>query len=212
MDNQKVLAQVLKSLSDRWDMTVSEVAEKLNKMSEDEVKNVVEMTKLFEKGGKLNYLLCLKKGGIADCGCGAKVVKDEQPAEKLRAKGRAKAYTGNIRPDFIGNEGAWNRRNGAWVMNVFDGNDLHQNVVTIGEYGTPRRAVRIIRNYNLPEKSDTLYQDATGVVSGRNPSAWKKLFGEVHSEKYMNRMDNILRGYEPMYTSEREVRANKNKK
>lgn len=73
MDNQKVLAQVLKNLSDRWEMTVSEVAEKLNKMSEDEVKNVLEMTKLFEKGGKLNYLLCLKNGGVADCGCGKKL-------------------------------------------------------------------------------------------------------------------------------------------
>lgn len=77
MDNEKVLAQVIKNLSDRWDMTVSEVAEKLNKMSEDEIKNVVEMTKLFEKGGKLNYLLCLKKGGVADCGCGKKLKVQE---------------------------------------------------------------------------------------------------------------------------------------
>jgi hypothetical protein len=61
-------------------MTVSEVAEKLNKMSEDEVKNVIEMTKLFEKGGKLNYLLCLKKGGVAECGCG-KTLKAQEGKE-----------------------------------------------------------------------------------------------------------------------------------
>lgn len=36
------------------------------------------MTGMFKKGGKLDYLLCLKKGGsIQDCGCGKKIEKAE---------------------------------------------------------------------------------------------------------------------------------------
>lgn len=51
------------------------------------------MTGIFRKGGKLNYLLCLKKGGsIQDCGCGKKMNKpvkaqdglDELPYESRR--------------------------------------------------------------------------------------------------------------------------------
>lgn len=34
------------------------------------------MTGMFKKGGKLDYLICLKKGGsIQDCGCGKKIEK-----------------------------------------------------------------------------------------------------------------------------------------
>ena len=33
---------------------------------------------LFKKGGKFDYLLCLKKGGnIQDCGCGKKIEKNQ---------------------------------------------------------------------------------------------------------------------------------------
>ena len=43
---------------------------------------------LFKKGGKFDYLLCLKKGGnIQDCGCGKKItkhpVKNEEPAMQI---------------------------------------------------------------------------------------------------------------------------------
>ena len=41
--------------------------------------------KLFEKGGKLDYLLCLQKGGaIQDCGCGKKIEKNQPGGEISR--------------------------------------------------------------------------------------------------------------------------------
>ena len=41
--------------------------------------------KLFEKGGKLDYLLCLKKGGsIQDCGCDKKIEKNQPGGEISR--------------------------------------------------------------------------------------------------------------------------------
>lgn len=195
MDNQKVLAQVLKNLSDRWEMTVSEVAEKLNKMSEDEVKNVLEMTKLFEKGGKLNYLLCLKKGGVAECGCGcnSKVIKNQEPAEKLRARGSKPATSGIFQPKFDPeNDPNWFRHNGAWVRNHFLGDDLTQFVVTDGYWGVPRKSWREIKNYNDLQRADTLNFDANG--SSKN------------SREFIDRQNAILRGAEPQATSGAEAR------
>ena len=40
---------------------------------------------IFKEGGKLNYLLCLKKGGaIQDCGCGKKIEKNQPGGEISR--------------------------------------------------------------------------------------------------------------------------------
>lgn len=193
MDNEKVLAQVIKNLSDRWDMTVSEVAEKLNKMSEDEIKNVVEMTKLFEKGGKLNYLLCLKKGGVADCGCGSRIIKNQEPAEKLRARGNKPVTSGIFQPSYDPEGDAnWFRHNGAWVRNHFVGNDLTQYVVTDGYWGTPRISKRVIENYDNPRIADTLNYDANG--SSKN------------SRDFINRQNAILEGAEPRAINGREAR------
>lgn len=195
MDNQKVLAQVLKNLSDRWEMTVSEVAEKLNKMSEDEVKNVVEMTKLFEKGGKLNYLLCLKKGGVAECGCGcnSKVIKNQEPSEKLRARGTKPATSGIFQPSYDPEKDTnWFRHNGAWVRNHFVGNDLTQYVVTDGYWSTPRMSKRIIENYDDPSRSDTTNFDAN--ESSKN------------SRDFINKQNAILEGADPRAINGREAR------
>lgn len=42
---------------------------------------------IFKEGGKLNYLLCLKKGGaIQDCGCSKKIEKN-QPGGEISRKG-----------------------------------------------------------------------------------------------------------------------------
>ena len=195
MDNQKVLAQVLKNLSDRWEMTVSEVAEKLNKMSEDEVKNIVEMTKLFEKGGKLNYLLCLKKGGVAECGCGcnSKVIKNQEPSEKLRARGNKPVTSGIFQPSYEPEKDTnWFRHNGAWVRNHFVGNDLTQYVVTDGYWGTPRMSKRVIENYDDPSISDTTNFDAR--ESSKN------------SKEFINRQNAILEGADPRAINAREAR------
>jgi len=44
------------------------------------------MTGMFKKGGKLNYLICLKKGGsIKDCGCGKKIEKGQDGISRLDA-------------------------------------------------------------------------------------------------------------------------------
>lgn len=41
-------------------------------------------TSMFKKGGKLDYLLCLKKGGnIATCGCGKKINKSQNGGKAL---------------------------------------------------------------------------------------------------------------------------------
>jgi hypothetical protein len=41
---------------------------------------------IFKEGGKLNYLLCLKKGGaIQDCGCGKKIEKN-QPGGSIASR------------------------------------------------------------------------------------------------------------------------------
>lgn len=193
MDNEKVLAQVIKNLSDKWDMTASEVAEKLNKMSENEIKNVVEMTKLFEKGGKLNYLLCLKKGGVAECGCSSKVVKNQEPAEKLRARGNKPVTSGIFQPSYDPEEDRnWFRHNGAWVRNHFVGNDLTQYVVTDGYWGTPRMSKRIINHYDNPRRADTLNYDANG--SSKN------------SRDFINRQNAILEGADPRAINGREAR------
>lgn len=66
------------------DLSIEEVISKINEMStSDEGKQILkQLTKqykgmeLFKKGGKLDYLLCLKKGGkVQDCGCGKKIEK-----------------------------------------------------------------------------------------------------------------------------------------
>lgn len=168
------------------------------------------MTGMFKKGGKLDYLLCLKRGGsIQDCGCGKKIKKAQEGSEGIRKRGTAPADNGDVRPDFNGNESAWGSNNGARFKNVFDGNTLHQNVVTYGEWGTPRRSVRVISDYDIPTKADTTYIDANGVSGRRNPSWWDRLSGNVHSKEFMDNLDAILKGAEPLYISEREVKANK---
>lgn len=70
------------------DMDVESIIAQINDLaSSDEGKETLEqLTKqykskemgLFKKGGKLDYLLCLKKGGkVQDCGCGKKLKAEE---------------------------------------------------------------------------------------------------------------------------------------
>ena len=63
-------------------------------MNESEIKNVVDkMTKKFQNGGLID---CLRAGGsIKECKkCGGKtpVVKNQNPADKLRTRGTVPAY------------------------------------------------------------------------------------------------------------------------
>lgn len=70
------------------DLSIEEVISKINEMStSDEGKQILkQLTKqykgmeLFKKGGKLDYLLCLQKGGkVQDCGCSKKALGGETP-------------------------------------------------------------------------------------------------------------------------------------
>jgi hypothetical protein len=97
------------------------------------------------------------------------------------------------------------------VKNIFSGNTLEQNVVTPGIHGVPRRIIREITNYDIPADADTLYRDANGLTGKRNPGFIDRLFGNVHSDKFMDRVDSILDGMEPRQLSEREVKKTQRK-
>lgn len=73
-----------KNTDDFIGLTVEETVSKINDMLEsssgkEELRQLTKQYKgmeLFKKGGKLDYLLCLKKGGkVQDCGCGKKIEK-----------------------------------------------------------------------------------------------------------------------------------------
>lgn len=164
---------------------------------------------IFKEGGKLDYLLCLKKGGsIQDCGCGKKIEKAQDGSDGLRERGSVNAYRGRY-PEF-NEDSTWtvvSTPNGpAHVKNVFSGDTLEQHVVTEGINGVPRRTIRSITEYNNPAQSDTTYIDANGLEAGRNPGLIAKLFGNVHSDKFMDNLDAILTGMEPRQLSEKEVK------
>ena len=68
-------------------LTTEETVSKINDLSasEEGKETIKQLTKqykniemgIFKEGGKLNYLMCLKKGGsIKDCGCGNKIEKN----------------------------------------------------------------------------------------------------------------------------------------
>lgn len=170
---------------------------------------------IFKEGGKLDYLLCLKKGGaIQDCGCGKKIEKAQGGSDGLRERGSINAYDERY-PEF-NRDSTWSivsTPNGpAYVKNVFSGNDLEQNIVTEGIYGVPRRTIRLITNYDNPAKSDTTYIDANGLEARRNPGILARFLGNVHSDEFMNNIDSILNGMEPRQLSEKEVKRTKKNK
>ena len=206
------------------DMDVEAIIAQINDLaSSDEGKETLEqLTKqykskemgLFKIGGKLNYLLCLKKGGkVQDCGCGKKIEKAQGGSDGLRERGSVNAYDERY-PEF-NRDSTWSvvsTPNGpAYVKNVFSGNTLEQNVVTEGINGVPRRTIRSITSYNNPAESDTTYIDANGLEAGRNPGMLARLFGNVHSDKFMDNIDSILVGMEPRQLSEKEVSRTKKK-
>lgn len=90
--NDKKLLEFIEWLSNNSesfaDLDVEATIAQINKLaSSDEGKETLEqLTKqykskemeLFKKGGKLDYLLCLKKGGkVQDCGCGKKLKAED---------------------------------------------------------------------------------------------------------------------------------------
>lgn len=165
-----------------------------------------QQTGLFKKGGKLDYLITrFKKGGKTD--------GDDKEKSKVRQRGEARAYSNG----FMGSGGnyAYTPEDGTWtkvdnnheVKNVFSGDDLYQYIVSQSDYDpVPRRSTRIIYNYASPTKADTVYVDAKGIKSHRNPSWLRRLF-EYNSPRFIQRVDDILKPFDPYAFNEEEVKA-----
>lgn len=98
MEDQKKLLQFVTWLGENVPelkgQTPEQIVSTINKLSEspegqEMLQGLVKefessMTGVFKKGGKLDYLLCLKKGGsIKDCGCGKKIEKGQQGIPNL---------------------------------------------------------------------------------------------------------------------------------
>ena len=171
--------------------------------------NTYKGTSMFKNGGKLDYIFYLKSGGKC------KVTKHQETSTLpgSRARGTADAHRGSVTPDYYGNEDQWTTHNGHPAMNVFDGDDLHQTVITYGQWGTPRRNRRIITNYATPNQSDTLYVDSNGIQYPKHPGILGQLgifsdifgLGKTHSPEYMQAVDGYLQGFEPKYLYEKEI-------
>jgi hypothetical protein len=93
MEDQKKLLQFITWLGENVpelkDQAPEQIVSTINQLSESKegqqmLQGLIEefesnMTSMFKKGGKLDYLLCLKKGGsIKDCGCGCKKIEKGQ--------------------------------------------------------------------------------------------------------------------------------------
>ena len=78
MKSKDKLIKAVSTYANRKGISVDAAVSELNKMGKDEINNIFDNMKLFKDGGKLDYLLCLKKGGsIKDCGCGGEVKKGQ---------------------------------------------------------------------------------------------------------------------------------------
>lgn len=100
MENQEKLMQFVTWLGENVPelkgKAPEQIVETVNKLSASEegqqmLQGLIKefessMTGMFKKGGKLDYLLCLKKGGsIQDCGCGKKIDK-KQPGGSIASR------------------------------------------------------------------------------------------------------------------------------
>lgn len=170
-------------------------------MNESEINKLINsMTKKFKNGG---FIECLRNGNkIADCKCGDKIAK-AQPGSKLL--NNTNAYIGTY-PEFDASDSTWIQKDGRYIKNAFSGNDLYQNIVTYGEYGTPRRSVRIIKKFRTPD-ADTSRVDGLGQIASDNPGLIERIFGTPFSKDFKSAQDRILDGMDPKYSSEKEVKA-----
>lgn len=76
MKNKDKLIAVINKISKRENKHPEIVVSELNNMSEEELNKKLRIMDIFKDGGKIDYLLCLKKGGkTKKCGCGNKVEK-----------------------------------------------------------------------------------------------------------------------------------------
>lgn len=105
MKSKDKLIKAVSTYANRKGISVDAAVSELNKMSKDEINNIFDNMKLFKDGGKLDYLLCLKKGGsIKDCGCGGEVKKGQFGLSDLndaQVKKRTIKQTPNFRDTLV---------------------------------------------------------------------------------------------------------------
>jgi hypothetical protein len=78
MKNKDKLIAVVEKIARQENKSPETVVSELNNMSEEQINNKLKMINIFKDGGKLDYLLCLKKGGdMKNCGCGGNVEKKQ---------------------------------------------------------------------------------------------------------------------------------------
>lgn len=78
MKNRDKLIAVVEKIALEENKSPETVVSELNNMNEDQIIEKLKTVGIFKKGGKLDYLLCLKKGGsIKDCGCGGNIKKQQ---------------------------------------------------------------------------------------------------------------------------------------
>lgn len=187
-------------------------------MNEQEINKIVDkMTKKFKNGGSISAAK-LENGGIMKClkggkpysecmKCGGKAVRRGATGMETEVPptGTAPAYIGTY-PEFNSSDSTWTQKDGRYIKNAFSGNDLYQNIVTYGEYGTPRRSVRIIKNFRTPD-ADTSRVDGFGQMASDNPGLIERIFRTPFTKQFKDTQDKILEGMDPKYSSEKEVKS-----
>lgn len=103
------LEKFINDLSNYWELTPNQVVDRLNRMDESEIKNVInKMVKKHKNGGMID---CLRNGGsYGECKKCAqqKVVKNQQPAgpmKKDRVDTAGKAWTLSDGTDVLTTDG-----------------------------------------------------------------------------------------------------------
>lgn len=116
-------------------LSIEETVRLVNELVESDDETLKQLVKqykgmeLFKKGGKLDYLLCLKKGGSMDCGCGKKIEK-AQPGSASIGENGLMTQTPKSKKDLEyqdvrtsagdGKAAQYITRNGRWQITDFD--------------------------------------------------------------------------------------------
>lgn len=207
-----------------------EAVEQINELfktkeGQQEIENLLRVykdskTTMFKSGGKLAFLAAFKCGGKVKKGSQGLIVEDtsEKVGDKteksqlraqlpthIRKRGKVWAYPSG--DSEFKDDSTWTYNNGAYIKNIFNGSTLEQHVVTRGEYGIPRKTVRIIDNYNTPATSDTSRVDANRYSYPDNPNKLQRIFKKFHSPEFKQRQNYRLEGMEPFELNEEEVKA-----
>lgn len=149
MENQEKLLQFVEWLGQNVPelkgQSPEQIVETVNKLSASEegqqmLQGLIQefessTTGMFKKGGKLDYLLCLKKGGnIQDCGCGKKLSKKQSGgrvlgSDQYRHVSRGEAIKAAMDGGLTRSQArlAYRNQKNAMASNGFTGNEMKQH-------------------------------------------------------------------------------------